>query len=443
MKVYPLRTFVQRVLLLRLAAATAAIALLVGAAAYGLERQGIERQVADIGRQAAEALSLRVMALAADQGIPPDEALHRVLSAAERFSGESRSGRFVFARFHDLSGKLVAETEALGSPAGALARALLDSHPFDPAVADRGPVRMKRTPEGILVLCVIPLADARGTVRGFAQAGYALSEAAGAELRAGVLRSALIAAGIACVITAMLYPIILRLTRRLADYATSLLDANLETLAVLGSAVAKRDADTDEHNYRVSLYAARLGEKIGLPAEEMRGLIKGAFIHDVGKIGIPDGILHKPGRLDEKEFQIMQTHVGLGVDIVRRAAWLKDSVPVVEGHHEKFGGGGYPRGIRAEAIPLAARIFAIADVFDALTSVRPYKASLPLEAALRILEEGRGAHFDPRLLDAFAKIAPDCHAEVSGRGPESLREALVAVVDKYFSAGADTLLYAA
>lgn len=443
MKVYPLRRFVQRILLLRLAAATAVIALLVGAAAYGLERQGIERQVADIGRQAADMLSLRVANLVENQGIPPDEALHRALAAVSRNPGETRLGRFILAQFYDQVGKLLAVAEAPDSPPGALAREALDARPFDPADVERDPVRMKRTPDGILVLCVIPLADARGTVRGYARAGYALSDEAEAKLRTGVIRSASIAAGIACVITAMLYPVILRLTRRLADYATSLLDANLQTLAVLGSAVAKRDADTDEHNYRVSLYAARLGEKIGLPPEEMRGLIKGAFIHDVGKIGIPDSILHKPGRLDEQEFRVMQTHVGLGVDIVRRAAWLRDSVPVVEGHHEKFGGGGYPRGVRAEAIPLAARIFAIADVFDALTSARPYKAPLALEAALGILEEGRGAHFDPRLLDAFAGIAPACYVEVSGRDPENLRQALVAVVDRYFSADADTLLYAA
>jgi HD-GYP domain-containing protein (c-di-GMP phosphodiesterase class II) len=443
MKVYPLRIFVQRVLLLRLAAATAAIAVLVGAAGYAVQRQGIARQVLDIGRQAAEMLAIKVMALVADQGIPPDVALHRVLAAAARSPGETRAGRFVFAQFHDLAGRLVAEAEAPDAPTAAVARAALGSRPFDPAAAEREAVRMERTPEGLLVLCTVPLADDRGAVRGFARAGFKLSEEAEAELRAGVLRSALTAAGIACVIAAMLYPVILRLTRRLADYAASLLDANLETLAVLGSAVAKRDADTDEHNYRVSLYAARLGEKIGLPAEEMRGLIKGAFIHDVGKIGIPDGILHKPGRLDEQEFKVMQTHVGLGVDIVRRAAWLRDSVPVVEGHHEKFGGGGYPRGIRAEAIPLTARIFAIADVFDALTSARPYKAPLPLAEALGILEEGRGAHFDPRLLDAFAGIAADCHAEVSGRDPESLRQALVAVVARYFSAEAETLSYAA
>ena len=176
-------------------------------------------------------------------------------------------------------------------------------------------------------------------------------------------------------------------------------------------------------------------------ADDMRGLIKGSFIHDVGKIGIPDAILLKPGRLDEEEYRVMQTHVDLGVDIVRRASWLRDSVPVVAGHHEKFGGGGYPQGARAGDIPLMARIFAIADVFDALTSERPYKKPLALEDTLKILEQGRGAHFDPNLLDAFAAIAPELHRKYAGREGSGLREELVAVVDRYFSAGMESLQY--
>lgn len=137
----------------------------------------------------------------------------------------------------------------------------------------------------------------------------------------------------------------------------------------------------------------------------------------------------------------MQTHVGLGVDIVRRASWLSDSVPVVAAHHEKFGGGGYPLGARAQEIPLTARIFAIADVFDALTSERPYKKPLGLEETLKILEEGRGAHFDPALLDAFAAIARELYEKYAGREGDSLRAELISVVDRYFSAGMETLRY--
>jgi HD-GYP domain-containing protein (c-di-GMP phosphodiesterase class II) len=190
-----------------------------------------------------------------------------------------------------------------------------------------------------------------------------------------------------------------------------------------------------------SKYTVAIGEKIGLGTADMRGLIKGSFLHDVGKIGIPDGILLKPGRLEDDEYRVMKTHVGVGVDIVSRSSWLRDGVAVVGSHHEKFGGGGYPRGTRAGEIPLAARIFAVADVFDALMSSRPYKEPLHLEAALRILEQGRGGHFDPAILDAFTGLAPSLCEKVAGRESESLRGELVAVVERYFSAGMDTLSY--
>jgi HD-GYP domain-containing protein (c-di-GMP phosphodiesterase class II) len=173
----------------------------------------------------------------------------------------------------------------------------------------------------------------------------------------------------------------------------------------------------------------------------MRGLIKGSFIHDVGKIGIPDAVLHKPGPLNEEEYRLMQTHVAMGVDIVRRAAWLRDSVLVVAAHHEKFGGGGYPQGTQAVDIPLAARIFAIADVFDALTSKRPYKNPLGFQETMQILHQGRGVHFDPELLDAFAGIAAELHEKYAGGEEGNLRQELVAVVGRYFSAGMESLHY--
>ncbi len=109
-----------------------------------------------------------------------------------------------------------------------------------------------------------------------------------------------------------------------------------KTISVLGSAIARRDSDTDAHNYRVTLYAARMGETVGLSAAEMRTLTKGSFLHDVGKLGIPDNILLKPARLDEIEFKVMQTHVNQGVEIAGRSSWLHDSVDVIKCHHEKY-----------------------------------------------------------------------------------------------------------
>jgi HD-GYP domain-containing protein (c-di-GMP phosphodiesterase class II) len=441
MKTYPLRVFVKRVLLIRLAVATMVIALMAGAITYFVQQDRVEQQVADIGRQGIASLAGRVMDTVEKQKIAPLAALHLELATAAERSVSYRSGRFVFVQFYDRAGTVFAEESAPDIRRGGDPKALAEGRPFIFPEADQLETETHRDADGLLVYSVIPLTARQGEVRGYARGVFAVSAAAAAEMRRAVLRSVLIVVAIVCGVTAILYPVILRLTRRLADYSTNLLDANLETLAVLGSAIAKRDADTDAHNYRVSLYAARLGEKIGLGAEGMRGLIKGSFIHDVGKIGIPDAILLKPGRLDEEEFRVMQTHVELGADIVCRASWLRDSVPVVAAHHEKFGGGGYPSGARAQDIPLTARIFAIADVFDALTSERPYKKPLALDETLKILEQGRGVHFDPELLDAFAVIAPELHEKYAGREGRGLREELVAVVDRYFSAGMESLHY--
>ncbi len=375
------------------------------------------------------------------QRLTPAAALLQALGTAAETPASYRSGSFVFVQLYDRSGAMFAESsdpknEAV-APAGTLVRGEAVSFP----AAGQVEVRTLRAGNSPFLYCVVPLVDRQGAVRGYARGAFAISAEAAAEQRAAVLRSVLIVVGIVFGVTAILYPVILRLTRRLADYSTSLLDANLETLAVLGSAIAKRDADTDAHNYRVSLYAARLGEKIGLEEDAMRGLIKGSFIHDVGKIGIPDAILLKPGRLDEDEYRVMQTHVEKGVDIVGRSAWLRDSVAVVAAHHEKFGGGGYPADARGQAIPLPARIFAIADVFDALTSKRPYKDPLGIEETMTILGQGRGGHFDPALLDAFAGIAPELYGKYAGREGDALRRELVAVVDRYFSAGMESLYY--
>jgi HD-GYP domain-containing protein (c-di-GMP phosphodiesterase class II) len=228
--------------------------------------------------------------------------------------------------------------------------------------------------------------------------------------------------------------------RRVTALSASLLDANLEMLSVLGSAIAKRDADTDAHNYRVTIYSVRLAEAAGLDVKTIQTLIKGAFLHDVGKIGIPDHILLKPGKLDEAEYAQMKQHVAHGLDIVRRAAWLADAEAVVGGHHEKFDGGGYDGKLKTDAIPIVARIFAIADVFDALTSHRPYKDALSFEASMEIVERDRGTHFDPQLLDAFAGIARPLHEALTRHDDDYAHQELQRIVTRYFRQDIETLL---
>ncbi|MBF0373703.1 MAG: HD-GYP domain-containing protein [Alphaproteobacteria bacterium] len=214
-----------------------------------------------------------------------------------------------------------------------------------------------------------------------------------------------------------------------------LLDANLNTLEVLGAAIAKRDSDTGSHNYRVTIYSVRLAETLGLDRKMIGALIKGAFLHDTGKIAIPDAILLKPGKLDEAEFTVMMTHVQHGIDIVGRSSWLADALDVVGGHHEKWAGGGYPAGLSGEDIPVNARVFAIADVFDALTSERPYKRPFPLEKSLAILREGAGGHFDPLLIDLFEPLAPDLHARHQAMPEAALTAEVAEMRVRYFGKG--------
>jgi len=229
-----------------------------------------------------------------------------------------------------------------------------------------------------------------------------------------------------------LYPFIIRLNNKLLGYSHILALTNVGMLEVLGSAIAKRDSDTNIHNYRVTLYSVRLGERLGLSNVAMQGLIKGAFLHDVGKIAITDSILRKPGRLTNEEFEIMKTHVRHGEDIIKSYAWLKDANDVVRCHHEKFDGSGYPSQLKGEDIPFNARIFAVADVFDALTSKRPYKKSFSFEASLKIILESQGSHLDRSVVRQFLEYAEAFYNEICTEDEAILHKKLEDCISRYF-----------
>jgi HD-GYP domain-containing protein (c-di-GMP phosphodiesterase class II) len=230
-----------------------------------------------------------------------------------------------------------------------------------------------------------------------------------------------------------LYPLIIRLNNKLKNHAHILALTNIGMLKVLGSAIAKRDSDTNSHNYRVTLYAVRLGEKLGIANAAMQGLIKGAFLHDVGKIAITDTILLKPGKLTGEEFEIMKTHVNHGVDIVCGYAWLKDAEDIVRCHHERFDGSGYPCRMMGEDIPENARIFAIVDVFDAITSRRPYKEPFSFEVSLKIIENSQGSHFDPAIVRLFLVNAEKLYEEICTEDEASLLTKLEGCISCYFN----------
>lgn len=441
MKTYPLRTFVHRVLLVRLGIATVVIAALVGLVSFAVQSAQIGREAVDLGRRGVLSLQEKVHFVMEQQKTDPMTALREVLAGTQPVV--YRAGRFVYLQVYDRAGTVVTEQTFDDQPGMGAVKTFAAGRPLTFPAAGQDEALTSKIEGSWFVLVSTAVVDGEGSVVAYARGVFAVAPAELVRMRRAILRSALIAAAIVLAVSALLYPVILQLTRRLSDYSTHLLDANLEALLVLGSAIAKRDSDTDAHNYRVSLYSTRMGEALGLTGADMRVLIKGAFLHDVGKLGIPDNILLKPAKLDAQEFTEMKTHVDKGADIVKPSSWLREGTSVVGFHHEKYAGGGYPHGLRGEDIPITARIFAVADVFDALTSHRPYKKPLTFEESMDILEQDRGKHFDPKVLDAFGKISRDLYDRYAGHEGADLKEELAAVVTRYYSAGMETLSYGA
>ena len=182
--------------------------------------------------------------------------------------------------------------------------------------------------------------------------------------------------------------------------------ASLDTIYRLSRASEYKDEDTGAHIKRMSNYSAAVARQMGLNDDTVERILYAAPMHDVGKIGIPDRILLKPGKFDPDEWEIMKQHAVIGGSILSGAdsGFIKLAEVIALTHHEKWDGSGYPRGLRETAIPLAGRITAIADVFDALISKRPYKEPFPLEKSFTIIREGRGSHFDPEVVDAFFAV---------------------------------------
>ncbi|MCD6142374.1 HD domain-containing protein, partial [Candidatus Bipolaricaulota bacterium] len=186
-------------------------------------------------------------------------------------------------------------------------------------------------------------------------------------------------------------------------------ESSLETIYRLARAAEYKDEDTGTHIMRMSHYAATVARELGLPEDEAESILYAAPMHDVGKIGIPDRILLKPGKLDPDEWKVMKQHTLIGGKILSgsEAGFIKLAEVIALTHHEKWDGSGYPNGLTGEDIPIAGRITAIADVFDALTSKRPYKEPFPLEKSFSIIREGRGTHFDPAVVDAFFAVTDE------------------------------------
>lgn len=181
----------------------------------------------------------------------------------------------------------------------------------------------------------------------------------------------------------------------------------LSAIASLVRTVEERDPYTAGHARRVRSYALRLAAALGLDRRQCRQLGLAAMLHDIGKVGIPDAILHKPDRLNPEEDRIIRSHPEVGERILAPIVRSSAVLAAIRGHHERLDGGGYPDGLRGEEVPFLARLIAIPDCYDALTTSRAYRPALPMQEALAILEEGAGSHFDPSLIRTFLRIAPE------------------------------------
>jgi len=176
------------------------------------------------------------------------------------------------------------------------------------------------------------------------------------------------------------------------------------TLEVLGAAIDLRDSPTAGHSRRVFLYSIEIAKAMGGLENQMRNIAMGAWLHDIGKLAISDTILLKPGPLTEEEREIMQRHVQIGYDLVKGIPFLTDAAEIIFAHHERCDGSGYPRGLKTEEIPVGARIFAVADTFDAMTSDRPYRRALPFETSREVIARGTGKQYDSQVATIFLGI---------------------------------------
>jgi putative nucleotidyltransferase with HDIG domain len=185
-----------------------------------------------------------------------------------------------------------------------------------------------------------------------------------------------------------------------------------DTLEAMASALDLRDNETAGHSRRVTRYSLEIAKALGCSSEQVKTIARGACLHDIGKIGIPDAILLKPGKLTEEERAIMETHVRVGYEVVCHIAFLAGSAELVLTHHERFDGTGYPQGLLGDEIPLSARIFSVADTLDAITSDRPYRRARPYSAAREEIIRESELQFDPKVVEGFLAIPPEVWEEI-------------------------------
>ncbi|MCQ8181538.1 HD-GYP domain-containing protein [Methylomonas sp. SURF-1] len=420
----------RKILIVRLIALSTVVSILVGGSVFWLERGRFEAVIAERTHLSIELLKLRIQDIEALSHRPWESQVQQAVDDLRKVSMNSAFGHFVWLSIHNAKGLEIGRMEDLDYPQ---LQTLIQNHDRQAAASGN---KLALTPligpDGNPVYAIgLNIMDADGQIVATLRGLYSVAPLAIAELWRDIIHSVAVSVLLVLLVTALHYPVVRRLFDHLGRLSIHLLDANLETLQAFGSAIAKRDSETDAHNFRVTIYAVRLAEAAGLKAGGIRTLIKGAFLHDIGKIAIRDHILLKPGKLDAGEFEVMKTHVLHGLDIINHCQWLRDAGDIVGNHHERFDGSGYYSGLKTQEIPLTARIFAIVDVFDALTSARPYKMALSYEDSIDHLRREAGKHFDPELLDVFVGIVEPLYHRFA-RHEEDARNELADIIQRYF-----------
>jgi len=405
----------------RMGIAAAAIGLAAGGASYLFESHRAEQSALENALDGARHFESPAMRLAISDGSTADHGdLNRLLDRT-RFIGIRIFGkdkRLIYESWEDVPRVLIEAAK---------------SRQHEWPGRGRSHTSWIEASDERLIQVVLPLSGADGELAGYVEGVNRLDRKT-LETQRVQIRSGALTAAISVLLTAiLLYPLLLAMLQRSAGLSRRLLDSNLSLMRSLGNAIAKRDSDTDAHNYRVTLYAVALAEAMELPKREIADLVAGAFLHDVGKIGIPDSILLKPGKLTDDEFRIMKTHVLLGIEIVADNQWLFGASSTIRHHHERFDGMGYPDGLAGEAIPRIARIFAVVDVFDALTSERPYRRPMGLTETLAIVESDSGRHFDPAVVAIFQMIASSLYERMACASGQDLRQAMREILGRYFN----------
>ena len=408
---------IHRTVLIRLVLAWLILSLVLGALVFYLEMEKGDALMLDLALTESRAFT---------EHLGQDDLIH--LAQLKQKADDFLKSGFISVRVYDTTQRQILEVVEPGANEAGLG---IKRHVHSLSPGDLSHHHMYWIGGQPFMQVLLPIAK-NGDLLGYFEGVHEVNEETANNIKAGIIRTLTLTVVVILATSITLYPIIIFLNRGLIRLSSALLKSNVELMEVLGSAIAKRDADTHLHNYRVTVYAIRLAEALGLSKHNIQRLIAGAFLHDVGKIGISDTILLKPGRLTAREFQVMRTHVLLGVDIIVKADWLRGARDVVEFHHEKFDGSGYLKGLKGEAIPLNARIFAIVDVFDALTSRRPYKEPFSFDEVRAIMRRGRGSHFDPRLLDEFDAIAPKLFAKINHAEDTVVVTTLRELLNKYY-----------